>query len=189
MADLVSGEVDIRRLLATLHDFSCRELQLWAGTAVDGVVFMDHWGSQAGLLVPPDVFRDLFRPLYREYCEILHAHDKYAFFHSDGDISEIFGDLVEVGIDAIHSQLFSMDLEALAQQYCGQVTFWGEIDRKVVLPLGRPDQVRAAVRRLQRILDFGRGGIIAQCEWAAGVPFKNIAAVFEQWLEPLPVHA
>ena len=47
----------------------------------------------------------LFRPLYREYCEILHAKDKFVFFHSDGNIGDIFGELVKVGIDAIHAQL------------------------------------------------------------------------------------
>ncbi|NUQ63317.1 MAG: hypothetical protein HUU20_12630 [Pirellulales bacterium] len=189
LADLALGPAGARSLLGMLHDFSCREMQLWANSDVDGVVFMDDWGSQSGLIVSPDVFRDLFKPLYREYCEILHAHDKYAFFHTDGNVADLFGELVEIGIDAINSQLFSMDIEALAREYRGRVTFWGEIDRLKTLLLATPEQVRAAVRRVQRALDYGRGGVIAQCEWSSGIPFKNIAAVFEQWLQPLPVHA
>ncbi len=189
LADLSWGDLNCRRLLDMLHDFSRREMELWANSGVDGVVFMDDWGSQAGLVVSPDVFRELFRPLYGQYCEILHAHDKYAFFRTNGKITEIFGDLVDVGVDAIHSQLFAMDIEALAREYRGRVTFWGDIDRLRTLSSGTPEQVRSAVRRVQRALDFGRGGVIAQCEWSAGVPFNNIVAVFEQWLQPLPVHA
>lgn len=189
LADLAAGDAEVRRLLAMLHDFSCREMHLWAQSCVDGVVFMDDWGTQSGLLASPGLFRDLFKPLYREYCEILHSHDKYAFFHSDGNITDIFGDLVEVGVDAINAQLFSMDIEALARDYCGKITFWGEIDRLHTLPLGTAEQVRAAVRRLQRTLDHGCGGVIAQCEWSAGVPFNNVAAAFEQWMRPLAVHA
>ena len=189
LADLAVGDRNATRLLAMLHDFSCREMHLWAQSCVDGVVFMDDWGTQGGLLASPDLFRDLFKPLYREYCQILHAHDKYAFFHTDGNVTDILGDLVEVGIDAINTQIFSMDIEAVAQHYRGQITFWGEGDRLRILPLGTPEQVRAAVRRLQRAFDDGRGGVIAQCEWGMGVPFNNIAAVFEQWLKPLPVHA
>ena len=34
--------------------------------------------------------------------------------HSDGRISEIHPDLVEVGVDALNSQLFCMDLADLA---------------------------------------------------------------------------
>ncbi len=131
----------------------------------------------------------LFKPLYRDYCEILHAKDKVAFFHSDGFIEDIFGDLVEVGIDAINSQLFCMNLEGLARLFRGKVTFWGEIDRQHLLPFSRPAEVRAGVQRVQRALDFGQGGVIAQCEWGLNVPLQNIAAVFEQWLQPVPMHA
>jgi uroporphyrinogen decarboxylase len=188
-ADLAHGTSQVRHLLGMIHDFNCREMQLWASSDVDGVVFMDDWGSQSGLLVSPDMWRDWFKPLYGEYCDILHAADKYVFFHSDGNISDIFGDLVQLGVDAINAQLFSMDLEGLAADYRGQVTFWGEIDRLRILPQGTPDEVRAAVCRVQRALDFGRGGLIAQCEWGPDAPFQNVAAVFEQWLRPLPMHA
>jgi len=185
LADLAYGSRPLRQLLAMLHEFFCREMELWAATDVDGAVFRDDWGSQTALLVCPELWRDLFKPLYRDYCEILHAKDKFAFFHSDGFIQEIFGDLVEVGIDAIHSQLSCMNLPGLARQFRGRVTFWAEVDRLRLLPLGKPSEIRAAVQQLQRELDFGRGGVIAQCEWGLDVPLKNIVAVFEQWLQPL----
>ncbi len=40
--------------------------------------------------------------------------DKFTFMHSDGHISETYPDLVEVGVDALNSQLFCMDLADLA---------------------------------------------------------------------------
>lgn len=189
LTDLARGTKKLRHLLAMVHDFNCQEMQLWASSDVDGVAIMDDWGSQDGLLVAPEVWREWFKPMYGQYCDILHASDKHVFFHSRGNISEIFGDLVELGIDAIHCQLFLMDLEALAARYRGEVTFWGEIDSLQILPHGKPEDVRNAVRRVQRALDYGRGGVIAQCEWGPGVDFKNIAAALEQWLQPLPMHA
>ena len=189
LVDLACGTAAIRRLLAMSHDFSCREMERWASTDVDGVVFADPWGAQTALLVSPDMWRHLFKPLYREYCQIVHAKDKFAFFRSDGFIEDIFGDLIEVGIDAIHSQLFCMDIEALAERFRGRVTFWGEMDRQRLLPFAKPPEIRAAVERLQKALDFGRGGVIAQCQWDTNVPFQNVAAVFEQWLQPVPMHA
>lgn len=189
LVDLAAGTRPIRDLLAVLHDFFCREMEFWAATDVDGVVFRDDWGSDAGLLVPRDLWRDLFRPLYRDYCHILRAKDKFAFFRTQGDVTEIFGDLVKVGVDAVHSQLFSMDVEKLARRYRGKITFWGEIDRRRVLEFGTPDDVRGAVDRVRKALDFGRGGVIAQCEWDHTMPFENVAAVFERWLEPMLAHA
>jgi uroporphyrinogen decarboxylase len=189
LSDLASGSQEFRTLLAMLHDFSCRELEMWAGTDVDGVAFADDWGSQDSLLVTPEIWRELFRPLYRDYCKILHAKDKFVFFHSDGEISKIFGDLVKVGIDAIHAQLHLMDVEHLAKRYRGRVTFWGEIERQHLLPFGTPGEIGEAVKRVRKALDFGSGGVIAQCQWGPDVPMKNIAAVFEHWLMPLPMHA
>jgi uroporphyrinogen decarboxylase len=189
LGDLASGTLEIRTLLAMLHDFSCRDMEMWAETEVDGVVFMDAWGSHDSLLVAPEVWHDLFRPLYRDYCKILHAKDKFAFFHCHGNISKIFGELVKIGIDAIHCQLFLMDIDRLAKRYRGRVTFWGEIDRQHTLPFGSREEIGEAVKRVRKALDFGSGGVIAQCQWGPDVPMKNIAAFFEQWLLPLPMHA
>jgi hypothetical protein len=188
-AALTFGTKPIRDLLARVHEFFCREAQLWASTHVDGVAFRDDWGSAHSLVIPAEAWRDLFKPLYRQYVEIFHAHDKFAFFHSDGNISEILEDLVEVGIDAVNAELSLMDLEGVAERFRGRITFWGEIDRQRVLPFGTPEEVRRAVDRLRAALDFGQGGVIAQCKWGADVPFRNVAAVFEQWLAPSPVQA
>ena len=188
-AALSAGSKPIRDLLALVHEFSCREAEMWASTLVDGVALRDDWGSNHSLVIPAQAWRDLFKPLYRQYVEIIHAQDKFAFFHSDGNIAEIFDDLVDLGIDAINAELSLMDLEALAERFRGRITFWGEIDRHRVLPFGSPEEVRAAVRRVRAALDFGQGGVIAQCKWGAGVPFRNVAAVFEQWLAPSPEHA
>jgi len=189
LADLAHGTTRIRNLLAMLHDFFCREIEIWAESDVDGIVFRDDWGSQQALLIAPEIWRDLFKPLYRDYCKIIHAKDKFALFHSNGDISDIFGDLVKTGVDAIHSELFLMKIEQLAKRFRGKVTFWGELDNQQALPFGSPEEVREAVLRVRKALDFGSGGVIAQLRWGSDVPLKNIMAAFEQWMMPLPMHA
>ncbi len=75
-----------------------------------------------------------------------------------------------------------MDIERLAEQFRGQVTFWGEIDRQYVLPFGSTDEVSAAVARVRDALDDGSGGVIAQCEFGKDNPRENIEAVFRAWL-------
>ena len=187
--DLARCTKDIRGLLAMLHDFACREIELWAETDVDGVTFRDDWGTPDGLLIAPEMWREIFRPLYREYCRILHAKDKFAFFHSNGYILDIFGDLVKVGVDAIHSQMHLMDVERLAKRFRGRVTFWGEMDPERLHNPGTPDKFREAVLDIRKALDFGSGGVIAQCPWDQGVRIQTIAAFYEQWLTPLPMHA
>jgi len=189
VVDLARDVPEIRSLLAMLHDFYCREIELWAGTEVDGVAIGDDWGSPDSLRITPAMWREIFRPLYREYCHILHGKDKFVFFQSSGNISDIFGELVKIGVDAIHTEWATMSLDRLAKRFRGRVTFWGGIDRPQSLLGGTPQEIREAVHRVRRALDFGSGGVIAQCPWEAGVPIRNIAVVFEQWMLPLPMHA
>lgn len=184
LVDLAYGTPEVMGLLRQLHEFFVRDIEMWAATAVDGVAFMDDWGSQTSLLIAPDMWHEIFKPLYADYCRILRKAGKFIFFHSDGHISAIYPDLIELGIHAVNSQLFCMNIEELGAKYRGRITFWGEIDRQRLLPFGTPAQVQDGVRRVRRALEDERGGAIAQCEWGNKDPAANIAAVFEAWEEP-----
>ena len=179
--DLAYRPRELDLLRDAVHEFYLEDIARWCETAVDGVLTMDDWGTQHALLVSPALWREFFKPLYRDYCAMIHKAGKKAFFHTDGHVEAIYGDLIEVGMDAINSQLFCMDIESLARKYKGKVTFWGEIDRQHVLPFGAPADVKAAVGRVRRALDDGRGGVIAQCEWGKNNPPENIRAMFEAW--------
>jgi len=106
---------------------------------------------------------------------------KSAFMHSDGFIEEVYPDLIDVGIDAINSQLFCMNIEQLGRQYKGRIAFWGEIDRQHILPFGTKKQIFDAVKRVKDSLWMPDGGVIAQCEFGLKDPVENIEAVFEAW--------
>ena len=134
------------------------------------------------------MWREIFKPLYREYCKILHAKDKFVFFQSSGNMFDIVSDLIKDGVDAIHLQLHLMDPEKTAKRYRGRVTFWGEIVPQAVLQSRNHSELHEAVLNIRRALDFGSGGVIAQCQWTPEIPIQTIAAVFEQWLTPLPMH-
>lgn len=103
------------RFVAEMHDFYCELLSAWAHTDVDALRFMDDLGSQRSLLISPATWRDIFKPMYRDYAQIAHAAGKKLFMHSDGHILAIYPDLVEIGIDAVNSQIFCMGVDQLAQ--------------------------------------------------------------------------
>jgi uroporphyrinogen decarboxylase len=165
-----------------LHEFNLREMRLMAAQAVDAVSFMDDWGSQQTLLISPATWRKHFKPLYKEYCDIIHAGGKFAFFHSDGHTEAIYDDLIEIGVDAFNSQLFCMDIEKLGAKYTDKITFWGELDRQHILPFGSEEDVRASVRRLGRaMLGKKRSGFIAQCSWETVTPLANVLAGYDEF--------
>ncbi|MCX7044046.1 MAG: methyltransferase [Candidatus Sumerlaeota bacterium] len=181
MMDLLEGADEARQLLRRIHDFHLQELEFWVSTDVDGIMFMDDWGSQKALLIDPALWRELFKPLYRDYCALAHERGKFAFMHSDGHIAAVYEDLIEVGVDAVNSQLFCMDMDALARVAKGRITFWGEIDRQHILPSKDSQAGRNAVRKVAARLYDPSGGVIAQFELGAGANPATAIAIFEEW--------
>ncbi len=180
--DLADRPPELFRLLERIHEFYLKELELWATTEVDALLLADDWGGQRSLLISPVLWREIFKPLYRDYAAVARRHNKFLFMHSDGFIADIIEDLIEIGVDALNSQLFCMDLEDLGRRFAGRLTFWGEIDRQRLLPRGTPDEIREAVGRVRRAL-WRKGGAIAQCEFGPGARPENVEAVFEAWGE------
>jgi hypothetical protein len=179
--DLADPQPELHAFMRELHAFYCEVFEAWARTDVDALRFMDDWGSQRSLLIAPRLWRELFKPMYRDYAHIAHSHGKKIFMHSDGYIASIYPDLVEIGIDAVNSQLFCMGAEMLAP-HAGRITFWGEIDRQHLLPEGTPADIDRAVRKVHQHL-WRDGGCIAQCEFGPAARPENVREVFAAWNE------
>ena len=184
--DLAYGTREVHLLRDMVHEYMMRDLELWCRTDVDGISFMDDWGTQYALLIHPEMWRSFFKPLYKDYIDLMHQHGKFVFFHSDGHIMALYPELIELGVDAVNSQLFCMDVEEIGRQYKGRITFWGEIDRQKILPFGSPAEVKEAVYRVRRALEDASGGVIAQFEIGKDVPIENALAAFEAWEQPCP---
>lgn len=178
--DLVEESVALKRLLYKIHEFYLEEIRLWCKTDIDGLFIMDDWGSQNSLLINPSLWKRLFKPLYRDYIQLAHLHNKYVFMHSDGYIASILPELIDLGLDAINSQLFCMDIEELGREHRGRITFYGEIDRQYILPSGDREEVKRAVERVFKSL-YQDGGVIAQCEFGLNAKPENVEEVFKTW--------
>lgn len=114
---------EMMALVRDMHAFYCDLLTAFAQTDVDGLGIADDWGSQRSLLISPAMWRERFKPLYRDYAQIAHAAGKAFFMHSDGFIVDIYPDLVEIGVDALNSQIFCMGVDRLVP-FAGRITFW-----------------------------------------------------------------
>lgn len=178
--DLIEQPPELHVLLTRIHEHYCKEVDVWAQTDVDAIGIMDDWGAQKALLTSPEIFRKFFKPMYKDYVDIAKSYNKSVFMHSDGYITGIIPDLIEVGIEALNSQIFCMDIEELGRKFRGKLTFWGEIDRQTLLPRGSREDVEKAVNRVYEELYAG-GGVIAQCEFGLEARPENVAAVFSAW--------
>ena len=179
--DLMDQPSELFALRALVHEFNLTVLDKLCATAVDGVSISDDWGAQQALLIPPGLWREFFKPCYRDYADLAHRAGKLFFMHSDGFIFEIYEDLIEIGVDALNSQLFCMDIEEIARRFKGRICFWGEIDRQHVLPSPDLSDVTNAVARVVDSLYDPAGGVIAQCEFGLATRPENVREVYAAW--------
>jgi len=180
LTDLMEKPPELFELIDRIHSLYCKEIEVWAQTDVDGISLMDDWGTQQGLITNPDIFKDIFLPLYKDYAEIARAHGKYVFMHSDGFISEVIQGLIDIGVNSLNSQLFCMNIPELGKKFRGNITFWGEIDRQEILMNGSKSDVEQAVSYVWEHL-YQKGGIIAQCEFGLEANPENIIHTFKTW--------
>ena len=177
--DLMDPPKGMLEFIEKMHDYYCRLLTKWAETDVDALNMMDDWGSQNDLLINPKVWDEIFKPMYRDYINIAHSHGKKMFMHSDGNTLRIIPKLIDLGLDAMNTQIFCIGVDNLAQ-FKGKITFWGEIDRQNLLPRGTLADIDNAVQKVYDTL-LQDGDSIAQCEFGAGANPDNVYRVFEKW--------
>lgn len=177
--DLMDPPQGLLDFMERMHDFYCRGLKKWAQTDVQMLRFMDDWGAQRSLLISPELWRKYFRPMYRDYIDIAHAAGKKIFMHSDGYILDIYPELIDMGLDAINSQIFCMGIDNL-KPYRGKITFWGEIDRQHLLPYGSVQDIENAVKKVYDTL-WCDGGCVSMCEFGADAKPENIETVYRTW--------
>lgn len=177
--DLMTKPKKFMAFLEKMHDFYCRLAEKWCKTDIDGLQFMDDWGSQNALLINPVTWKEIFMPMYKDYIAIAHKHGKKAFMHSDGHTLSIIPHLIDIGLDAFNTQIFCIGVEKL-KQFKGKITFWGEIDRQHLLVKGTKADIQNAVKSVYNNL-YDNGYCIAQCEFGAGANPDNVYEVFKIW--------
>jgi len=148
---------------------------------VDAVYFGDDFGSQRGVLMGAARWRELLKPRLARQYRRAHDYGKYVFIHSCGAVSELFDDLVEIGVNCFNPfQPEVMDIFTTHRAYRGRLAFWGGISIQRLLPYGTPDRVRTEVTDILRRIGRQGGYIAAPAHDIPGdVPAENIAAMLD----------
>lgn len=159
MMDLVS-DLDLAKAILEIpfryHLIAAKKL---VEMGVDAIWVGDDIGAQNAMVMSPELWRNVFKPMWAEFFGTLKGINpnlKIAY-HSDGVIYPIIPDMIEVGLDILNPiQPASMDPAALKKQFGDKLCFWGSIDEQHTLPFGTPDDVRREV--LTRLDTIGASG-------------------------------
>ncbi len=156
------------------------------GDIIDVVCIPEDMGTQQQLFMRPDMYRDLIKPYHRRLIEVVKSNTPAKVgLHSDGAISDVIGDFIEIGIEALNPVQVSAagmgDTKKLKREYGKHLTFWGSVDTHHVLPFGTPADVKEEVRK--RIDELGGDGgyVLASVHTInSEVPSENVAAMLEE---------
>ncbi|MEM2179033.1 MAG: uroporphyrinogen decarboxylase family protein [Candidatus Methanomethylicaceae archaeon] len=179
LIDLMKGKKELMKLIDLLFDFKIKFIKRWLELDVDGIYFLDDWGTMQGLMINPELWRKIFKPLYKEMFDVVHCAGRHVFFHSDGYILDIIPDLIEIGVDALNVQVKLMGIDKLKEKLGGKVCLLADIDRQYILPFGTTKDVEDHVKHIiQAFSDFD-GGLIAWGEIGPDVPLSNAEAMLK----------
>ncbi len=148
----------------------------------DGIIFVDDYGDQRGVIVGPPLWRKFIKPRLAKLYERVHQAGKMTFQHSCGNLCDIIPDLIEIGLDVLQSlQPEAMPVYEIKKQYGRDLRLWGGLGTQQLLPRGRPEDIRAEVQRLRRKMGAGGGYCLSSSKpILKDVPAENAAALIEE---------
>jgi len=182
LTDIALREKEAYRLRDDLLEFSLKQLDKWLAWNYDGLHFADDWGTQTGLMISPDLWREFFKPAYKKMFDKVNGAGLDVHFHSDGFILDIIPDLLDIGVKVINCQSSIMGLDVLGKKFKGRVCFRTDLDRQKVMVFGTPSEVKKHIRDVFTSLGSEKGGIIACGEIGRDTPVDNIRAMYEAFM-------
>ena len=155
------------------------------GNNVDIIKIGDDLGTEKSLMISPQMYREILKPIHADFIAFIKARTKAkVFFHSDGDVTPLIEDFIEMGVDIlnpIQTSAGSMsDLSSLKKRFGDNIVFCGGIDTQRILPHGSVEEVRQEVRRVMQILGPGGGCMIGAVHTIMNdVPAENVLAMVD----------
>jgi uroporphyrinogen decarboxylase len=164
MIDMVVNKQFARELITGVETVILGLLEVLldaVGEYVDIIQTSEDLGSQSGLLISPQLYREMLKPTRVRINNLIKSLAPHAkvFYHCCGAIYELIPDIIETGIDIlnpIQPRAFGMDSTRLKKEFGSRLCFHGGIDVQQTLPRGSPRDVEHEVR--ERIGQMGKGG-------------------------------
>jgi uroporphyrinogen decarboxylase len=157
------------------------------------VLSMDHIGAVwtvddiamgNGPMIMPEIFREFLFPSYQKMARMCHDSKRIFGMHTDGDITKLMGDLIDIGIDVLHPiDPTCMDIHKMKKDFGDQICLAGNVSNEM-LQIAEPADIEARVKDLLRDIAPGGGYLLAAGNsvpsWAK---FENYKAMIDAGLK------
>jgi len=156
----------IARFVDRLHEFNLGILRAQIEAAQGRLAGIIIWGDVAykkGMLFSPAFWRQHFKPGVKAMIDECHSRGLPVIYHGCGNVSRIFEDFIEIGVDAYNPLEYKAGLDAvdLRRLLGHRLGFCGNMDVQLWAS-GSREELRAAV--LTKLNAAKGGGFIFQSD-------------------------
>lgn len=183
LVDLHDNPPFVEGLLDRVLEFRLEESRQLARRGVDIISFAGDVAWQQGMMMNPAVWRRFLKPRLEVIVRTVRRErpEVRFFFHSDGDVSAIVGDVAEIGFDILDPvQPECMDPAWVKREHGDRLTLHATISSQQTLPFGTPDDVWREVRTRFETCGIEGGLILAPNNVVQqDVPLDNLLVLYQ----------
>jgi len=183
LVDMYESESFVEALLEKITDYDLKIINEALKYNFDGFYFGDDYGQQQGMIMGPALWRKFIKPCLVRIFEPIKKKGIPIMLHSCGNIEQILGELIEIGLDVYQTvQPEIYDLEKLKKNYGSDLCFYGAISTQKTLAFVKPEELKSIIRKTIATLNISGGYICAPTHQVqADVPPENIMAMIEEF--------
>jgi uroporphyrinogen decarboxylase len=184
LMDLLTQREAAELLLDRFCENNVRTAVAAAKAGYDCIATGDDVANQNTMMFKPSLWREVMKPRWAKVMAAARAinPDIHIWYHSDGNISAILDDLVEIGVTILNPvQPECMDPFAIRKRFGDRLAFDGCVGTQTTFPFGTPAEMRRVVHELAEGLDALNGGLMLSPTHVLEpeVPPENVVAFFE----------
>lgn len=177
MIDIATDEPRLQDLIDMLLRYELKLTSKYLSIGVDAMGYHTDIGTQNGLMISPDKFRQYIKPMFKELFTSCRENGTHVLLSSDGNLLEIVDDLVECGVSVHDPQYRANTLDGIERAYKGKMCINLDLDRQM-FAFCSPEDIREHVRTVVEALYLPEGGLmLSGSVWDEITPLENIEAL------------
>ena len=187
---------EMKALLTVIKDWKIAYIRQMAREVHPDIIFYhDDWGNKKNVFLPPDVWREIIKPLQQEISDAIHASGMLYMHHADCICQPIVTDMVDLGVDIWQGAIAQNDIVAIQEITQGKLAISGGIDGPAIdIANITEEAIRAEVRRaIDTYCPRGRyypgipNGICFR-EWNNSIFMDELLRYGRRYAEEHPIH-
>lgn len=162
---ILARPIQAKKVFDDRGKFTLELVKILAENDAHLILLWDDYGFKNGLFMSPRNYRKYVFPWIKKICDAAHKRDCKILLHSDGDLMEIFEDIINSGVDALNpiestTANPEYDIFKLNKKYGDKITLVGNLS-PVMLAMGEISEIEAYAKKLIREVAPGGGYIFS----------------------------